>query len=175
MDIYNFNLPPRCLPVPQDNVCAIKFNFTSYARKVSRSNADVSDALRNVVLRKQQSSIIQFCNESLDLAICFYQFPPCQDFKLLPVCSESCKIFLSNIERCLVIINPLTDTILIDHFKNFSCDDLNYYNGYNQMSFSSTDCYSSLPAPLPEDGKGNCVIYNLCIFVYDMYHWASTG
>ena len=170
MDIYNFNLPPRCLPVPQDNVCAIKFNFTSYARKVSRSNADVSDALRNVVLRKQQSSIIQFCNESLDLAICFYQFPPCQDFKLLPVCSESCKIFLSNIERCLVIINPLTDTILIDHFKNFSCDDLNYYNGYNQMSFSSTDCYSSLPAPLPEDGKGSCVIYNLCIFVDAMHH-----
>jgi len=149
--------------VPQDHFCAITFNMTSYARSVAHSNAYLVDGLRNVQLRLQQlDDVMPFCNVSLNSAICFYQFPPCEDFKLLPTCSESCSIFLSYIQECFkVLINPVEDIFLITHFTKFGCDDFSYYSDYNQSYFSTTKCYSSLPVPPPEEEKEG---YCMCVY-----------
>ncbi|XP_065919836.1 tyrosine-protein kinase receptor TYRO3-like isoform X4 [Dysidea avara] len=138
----------QCLPVPKDHSCAVDFNIMNYAVKVALSNVDIVEALRNVTPRMQSSNT--FCNKSLDLAICFYQFPPCEAFKLLPVCNDSCKSFLDDIRQCRTLIDLINDDIiLIKRFTAFDCYDSNsYYTGFDS-SFFSTNC-SSLPVSSPE-------------------------
>ena len=113
------------------------------------------------MLRKQLSNSTRpFCNELLDSTICFYQFPPCEDFKLLLACSNSCELFFDQIQQCFGDrIATIEDTILSNLLTDFSCSNVNhYYIGYNNSFFlpMTNNCYSALPVIKPaEEPQGN--------------------
>ena len=153
----------RCIPVPENEFCRIEMNFTDYSIDVAQTqfNVDVIKALRGISSRLQQSPDVNpFCFVILKWTTCVYEFPPCEGFKLIIPCSESCeKLVVEYFGLCLRdilnVVNSETDRILQTHFPNFACqDNSGYYADFKGQYFTNFPCFAPIPTP---NGKCVCV------------------
>ena len=147
----------RCIPVPANATCRIKYNFTDYAPAVAeRHTAVVSDLqLFNISSVHKENS---FCVDLTEWFACTYRFPPCEGFKLLPLCHPDCLLVeASHMKMCLDIfvgavsryMLPLEAVSLLSSYNCLNRDK--YYEGnFTTPYFTSTNsCYTTLNLSVP--------------------------
>ena len=98
-----------------------------------------------------------FCVDLTEWFACTYRFPPCEDFKLLPLCKSDYHLLeRSHILMCSNILAntyykykydfPLEAIALLSAY-NCCYQDSYYGNNFNTSYFTKTDnCYTTIPA-----------------------------
>jgi len=138
--------------VPNNDFCRTQMQFTNYAIDVAHLNVDIVNAWRDILSSIEKSDDINpLCSAVVNWVICIYRFPPCEGFKLIIPCAESCNLLVTKyIGACLNDIlrniNSETDAFLNPHFGQFSCRDPNdYYSNFTENYFTSLTCFQPMP------------------------------
>jgi len=139
----------------------VEMSFTDYSIDVAQThfNIDVIKTLKGISSRLQESlSTNPFCIVILSWVTCLYQFPPCEGFKLIIPCTESCEVVVVEyfglcLRDILNSVNSKTDSILETPFPSFGCQDYNdYYVDFEARYFTQFSCFAPIPTPI-----GKCV------------------
>ena len=151
------NHTDRCIPVPANATCRIKYNFTSYAPAVAEQHVTIVSDLQLFNVSSVRE-MYPFCVELTEWFGCTYRFPPCEGFKLLPLCESDC--LLVEGPYMLTCVNILAEAYYefeyglpletVSLLSSYRCRNLDSYykTNFNTSYFTSTNsCYTTLPDP----------------------------
>ena len=131
----------RCAPVLENGLCSA---VGTYAIDVAQDKLNIAtvNAFKRARSAVLESDIDRICITLLDLIICIYRFPPCQDFKLILPCGSICADFSRFLRICFTaIVQHVNNQTVRDHFAFFNCLPETYYVDYDRRYFVPIDNY----------------------------------
>ena len=131
----------RCVPVLENGFCS---PIGTYAIDVAQDELNIAtvNAYSRARSALMESDIDRICITLLDVIICIYRFPPCQDFNLVLPCGSICAEFFRFLRICLAaVVQHVDDQTVRDHFVRFNCLPETYYADYDRRYFIPIDDY----------------------------------